>query len=407
MYTSFVMRSWKRNLFIIWLAQVLSLSGFGFMLPFLPYYIQVLGIEDPVQLRVWVGLLTSGPALTMGLTAPMWGLLADRFGKKMMMIRSFAAGTLVVFCMGLAPNAETVLVLRLLQGMLTGTITAAAALVASSVPKEKLSSSLGFLSSSTFIGVSLGPFFGGIISELLGFRSSFFIGAAILTIGLLLVIFFVQEDKEKTTSGKNPAAKGFHLRELLTQPFIILFIILFCMRIIRVLPNPFIALHVQDIIGTIKGAPTIMGTISAGRGLATAVAGVTLSRLGDRHDRLRLILIFCFLAFLSAFPIFFTVSLAGFSFFFILSTFFLGGIEPLIQSSLSYRTPPEKRGLLFGLQTSIGSAAWSLSPLAGSAVSVYLSVQHVFLFFSLFIGLTAGIVAILYVKRTVSHGLKI
>ncbi len=150
-YTSFVMRSWKRNLFIIWLAQVLSLSGFGFMLPFLPYYIQTLGVENPVQLRVWVGLLTSGPALTMGLMAPVWGLLADCFGKKMMMVRSFSAGTLVVFLMGLAPNAETVLILRVLQGMLTGTVTAAAA------PLSFYSSFYSACESSGFFRIPLSP----------------------------------------------------------------------------------------------------------------------------------------------------------------------------------------------------------------------------------------------------------
>ena len=146
------------------------------MLPFIPFYIQEVGVTDPVQVRLWVGLTSSGTAITLAIMAPIWGILGDKWGRKLMILRAMAAGALILFLMSLAKNVQTIFVLRLIQGLFAGTVTAAATLVAAGSPKEKLSYSLGFLASSTFIGFSLGPFFGGLAAEYLGYRRAFHMG---------------------------------------------------------------------------------------------------------------------------------------------------------------------------------------------------------------------------------------
>ena len=197
-------------------AQILSVAGFGFMLPFLPFFIQEIGISDPNELRRWVGISASIPALCMAGMAPVWGLLADRFGRKIMILRAMAAGSAILLCMSFVHSIHGILIVRVFQGLLTGTVTASATLVAVGTPKEKLSYALGFLASSTFIGFSLGPFLGGLIGEYFGYRKAFQIGAGILFVGFCVVLFSVREVRLEDTaensaghSEKNPLKKGF------------------------------------------------------------------------------------------------------------------------------------------------------------------------------------------------------
>jgi MFS transporter, DHA1 family, multidrug resistance protein len=387
------MKSWKRNLITVWITQILSLTGFGFALPFLPYYIQELGVTDPARVRFWTGIISSAPALAMGVMAPIWGTLADRFGRKIMLIRSMGMGSIIIFLLGIIRSVEAVVVLRVCQGLFTGTVAAAATLVAAETPSDRQSFALGFLSSSTFIGLSLGPFLGGILADLVGYRTSFMIGSIILIFGFLLVLFFIQEHKKPIrrkinmpgakTPFKDKMRKSFKL--FLQPEIIILFFTLFLLRFIRTMANPFIALYIQEIRGTLEGASSITGSVSAAVGLATALAGLTLSRLGDRRSKTRLIVVFLLLGGIFYFPIFLTNALWSFIILYVIGTYFMGGVEPIIQSSLSIKTEPNKRGLLFGVQTAVGSLGWFLAPMVGSVISINLGIPYIFLFLGIFL----------------------
>ncbi|MBA7646127.1 Multidrug resistance protein MdtG [subsurface metagenome] len=393
------MNQWQKNLYILWFTQFLSLTGFGFMMPFIPLYLQELGISSSTELRIWVGLITAIPSLFMGVMAPLWGILSDRIGRKIMILRSMAAGAIVVGLMGLVGNVETVFILRLCQGLFTGTITASATLVAAGTPGRKLSYALGFLSSSTYIGFSFGPLLGGLAAELLGYRRSFFIGSIVIFTGFILVLLFIREIKTEVEAPV-PEVRSFSLKALVMPPFVILFLLILLVRFCRTLPNPFIPLYVQEMRAAIQGTAAITGIIIASTGLATAVSGLTIARLGDRYNRVSLIGLFLGIASLSALPIFFTRSLLWFVLFFPLAFYFIGAVEPLLQSHLSANVPPRNRGILMGLQTTAGSIGWFLSPLTASAISIYLSIKHIFIFFSLSLFLTF-LVIVVYRLRSV------
>ena len=389
------MQEWRRNLFVLWLTQILAASGFGFTAPFLPFYIQELGVTDPKALSLWVGLLTAAPAIGTGIMAPVWGHLADRYGKKLMILRSTGAGAVAFGLLGLATSVQLALALRVLQGFFTGVVAAAAALVASSTPDTKQASSLGFLSSATFIGVSVGPALGGVVAELVGVRKSFLYGALLLLLGFISVLLFVRENKSITTvqTRKTKARTGITNRRFMQPVFIALFAVVFFVELGRLLPAPFIALYIQELTGSLARAPSKMGFIYAGRGAATAIAGVTIARLGDRVDKNLLIALFLVAACLLAVPIYFTESLVGFAVLYIAGTFFIGGIPPVVQSALSSKVKPNERGMLFGVQSTIGSAAWFAAPLMGSAVSINFGIKAVFVLLALLIGL--GIVPLI------------
>jgi DHA1 family multidrug resistance protein-like MFS transporter len=184
----------------------------------------------------------------------------------------------------------------------------------------------------------------------------------------------------------------------LRPEILILFFSLFILRFTRTMANPFIALYIQEIRGTLQGASSITGSVSAAVGLVTALAGLTLSRLGDRKRKSLLIVLFMFLGGVFYVPVFFSRSLWSFILLYVSGTYFLGGVEPIVQSSLSIQTDPGKRGKLFGVQTAVGSLGWFLAPMAGSFISINLGIPAIFLFLGIFLALGLSI-NLLYVYR--------
>ncbi len=399
---------WRRNLYGAWLSQLLAIAGFGFVLPFVPFYIQELGVTDPDELRLWTGILSASPALGMAVMAPIWGLLADRWGKKLMMLRAMFFGTIIMSLMAITQSVQAVLVLRICQGLFTGTMTAAAALVATGTPKHRLSYALGLLSSSTFIGISVGPMIGGLVAEWIGYRPSFLIGGAMVAIGFVLVLLLVREsnvDESKTDGSaadattEPPRQRLFgSVASIISIQMLGLFVLILMLRFVRALPIPFLPLYVQELRGELAGSATATGMISAGRGAVTALSAVTIVRLGDRYPRLLLVGIMLAIAGVFSLPVYFAGSIWSFSAFFILATFFLGGVEPLVQADLSSQVSPARRGLLFGVQSSIASMGWFVAPLIGSFVSIRFGIAHVFLTLTIFLFVTVAIVAVVYLR---------
>ena len=384
------MQKWQKNLYAVWFTQLFSLIGFGFGLPFIPFYIQDLGITEPDALKFWTGLLAAGPGVMFAVMAPVWGFLADRYGKKLMLLRAMIGGVVVLIGLGLSRDIYSVLIFRVLQGVLTGTVTSSALLVASGTPDNRLSYALGFISSSTFIGYSLGPAAGGLIAERFGYRMSFFIGAGILFIGLLLVIFLIEEP-EAIALG-NPAKKeGGKVdvkQEILTPVIMWVFCLFFFIKLTRTLPTPFLPLYVQELRDAVKGSARATGLISGGIGVVSALSGLTLARLGDKINRGALLTVLLGCGALLSILMFFTSSLVWLAAVLMLVFFFIGGVEPLLMSITSEKVAAGRRGALFGVQTMFGALAWIVSPLMGSWISIAYSVRAVFISFSILVMVT-------------------
>ena len=129
--------SWRRNLIAIWFAELVAVAGFTVVIPLLPLYVPQLGVHGEREVRIWAGIIFSAHAVTMAIFAPIWGALSDRYGRKVMVERAMFGGALVIGLMGLAQNVQQLAILRALQGALTGTVTAATALVVTATPRER------------------------------------------------------------------------------------------------------------------------------------------------------------------------------------------------------------------------------------------------------------------------------
>ncbi|MEM4725281.1 MAG: MFS transporter, partial [Candidatus Hadarchaeum sp.] len=151
------MRNWKINLAAAWIAQFLSIAGFSVAFPFLPFYIRELGVTEVHQVELWTGLLNSVAALSMALISPFWGVLADRYGRKLMVERATFGGAIILAAMAFAGNVQQLFVLRIIQGMLTGTVPAFMTLTACMAPPTQAGFALGLMQMAVFSGSFVGP----------------------------------------------------------------------------------------------------------------------------------------------------------------------------------------------------------------------------------------------------------
>ncbi|MCE5258073.1 MAG: MFS transporter, partial [Chloroflexi bacterium] len=148
------MPRWKRNLVILCTAQLITLIGFSSYGSFIPYYLQELGVSTYEQALAWTAAFNSGAAIAMMIASPIWGSLADRYGRKVMLVRATAAGMILAALMGMAKSPTELIIIRIIQGALTGTMGAAMTLVATETPESHLATSLGTMQTAQYVGMA-------------------------------------------------------------------------------------------------------------------------------------------------------------------------------------------------------------------------------------------------------------
>ncbi|MFN3331748.1 MAG: MFS transporter, partial [Caldilinea sp.] len=280
---------WRRNLAVLSVVQVFSTLGFGLIFPFLPLYVRELGSASGGSLEFWAGIAFSAQAFTMMIASPLWGVVADRSGRKLMLERATLGGALLLAAMGFAQNAEQLVILRALQGATTGVIAANNALVASQTPKEQSGFALGILNMARWIGVSGGPLVGGVIAEIFGFRESFWITGALLGIAGLAVVFWVEEDFHPVERAQRPGFWAGYRTIFTAAGMRELYALAFLRSLSATIIVPFLALFVLSLNqGEQSGATAMTGVIIGASALTSAVSAVYLGRLGDRigHERI-------------------------------------------------------------------------------------------------------------------------
>jgi len=368
---------WKLNLYILLVTQLMVTMSINFGAPFIPYFIQDMGITEPDKVKLYSAISATAPAVGMGLFAPFWGMLADRHGKKLMMLRAIMMSSIIYVGLGLSTNVSQLLVLRFFQGAFTGTVAASNAFIASNIPEDELSFSFGALSSSKFLGMTLGPAVGGLIAEALGFRISFFVGGAMMFLNALSVLIFLSEKKviaEKTTKYNNPFASiGIIFKPVLAT--VLIMILLIAMS--RIIFKPFIPLFVQEIRGTIEGSSGITGIISAVIAIVTAIAGVAAGRIADKKGKFFVIRYALITGIFISCILLFAKGLVMFTILYSMTMFAIGGLEPVLFSIASSRVEQEKRGTLFGYITMLSASGWAVASGIGSIISIQISIRAI------------------------------
>lgn len=378
-HTLLMSRYWKRNLAFVWMSQFFSIMGFSFALPFAPLFIRELGVTDPRALNFWVAMFSGAAPLTLAVFSPIWGALADRYGRRMMLLRSYLGATIVLLLMSRVRSVEMLIVLRLAQGIMTGTMVAAQTLVSTQTPPARNGTALGALSAAVFSGVMAGSFAGGMFAEMFGFRAAFMLSGCFLATSFLLVMVGVREwfepiPKPPRTWRMRTARVTVQLRPV----FPLLGLILMLAFVVH-LEKPWIPLLVLDIHGVDDGAAAWSGFLFAACSVAGFLAGPLLGRMADSLSPARLARVCALGAGVAMFPVAFAASFPSLFFFKFVAAFFAGGFDPIMQIWLSRLTPASRRGLLFGWSTTARSMGWMMAPVIGGITTTVFDIRSVFL----------------------------
>jgi len=393
---------WRRNLYVLFGAQMLSMVGFSMVFPFLPLYIKEIGVKTWGSVEFWSGMVFSAQAITMMISAPLWGVVADRYGRKIMLIRATMGGAFLITLMGFVQSAEQLTLLRAVQGLVTGTIPAANALVASSAPKEHSGEALGLLQTGTWIGVAVGPLIGGVIGDAFGFRESFWVTGSLLALSGLSIILWVQEDFKPI--GKSERSSYFDsFSVLLRSPnMFCLYAVTFLETSGRMLFFPIASLFIMKLMGSSAGAATATGTMMGIKAITGSASAVWLGRIGDRIGHLKILLFSVIASVCFYLPQAFVTSTWQLILLQALAGLAVGGMIPSVNALINLQAPIGNQGATYGLNASITAAGRSIAPLLGATISMWFGMRSVFVMSAAVYGLAALVV--LYIRRAVNLG---
>jgi MFS transporter, DHA1 family, multidrug resistance protein len=375
------MSHWKRTLAVTATAQMVSIIGFNFFTPFLPLFLPQLGMHGVARVTLWAALLAGGSAIAMAVSAPFWGVLADRHGRKIMLVRATFSAAVLIGLSGLVQNVYELLFLRILQGAFTGTVTASQALVAAQSPRERMGFSLGIMQTAIFLGVSIGPLLGGLAADAVGFRLSFAIAGGVLFSAGLLVLFFVEEDRTKVRGEARPPARiWMNMRAGLATPGILPVIgAIFAVQFGLTVVLPVLPQFIEYLQGPGGHAATVTGLVFTGGGVAGAIASVAAGSIADDLGYKRVIVVGSVVAAIFSVPQFFVNATWQLLLLRVGMGFAMGAIMPSASALLGNLVPPEKRGMAYGLSGSATSLGFAAGPLTAAAVVSFGGIRPVFL----------------------------
>ncbi len=377
--------SWQKSLVVISIAEFLAVAGFAFITPFLPLYVQHFGNFTENETAWWSGVAIGGGGLAMCLSAPIWGILSDRYGRRPMLLRALFGGVAVTALYILVTNVYAFIGLRILQGIFTGTVSAATALVVTLTPRGKVPLAMGLLMGTIYAANSVGPMIGGVLSDHFGYTVTFVVTSILLLGASLLVLFFTRENFQPPDKDQRASLKS--TLRLAVSPG--LFPLLLVITVLNMGP-----MIVSPIVTLVIHAMNSGGDTASAAGLAFALMGVLASissfMMGRLHERMSLknILVWsCLITGLLYLPpvwansvpwVVITVGLTG---------LVVGGTIISSNSLINSSVPANLQGIAYGLAQSANALGRGVGPIIGGGLVPFIGLRPVF-------GVSAGILVI-------------
>jgi len=370
---------WQRNLYVCLFGAFTTILSMTLLLPFLPIYVQHLGVSSPAAIVQWSGVAFSVTFLAAALVAPLWGKLADRYGRKLILMRASLGMALAMSAMGLAHNVYQLVLLRLLVGLAGGYASGAMILVATQTPKTRSGWALGMLSTGTLAGSLLGPLAGGILPGMVGIRNTFFMAGGTIFIAFLATSFLIREDKTRAERRAMPRVRNAwrlipDRRPVLAMLFTALLLLLANMSI-----EPIITVYVSSLVPDRSRVVLVSGVVMAAAALGSIIAAPRVGRLADRIGHWKVVIACLLVAAALLIPQAFVTS----SWQLILLRFLMGmalaGLLPCITALIRHSVPDAVSGNILGYSQSAQYAGQVSGPLLGGVLGAHFGMRVVFL----------------------------
>jgi DHA1 family multidrug resistance protein-like MFS transporter len=358
-----------RNVWALTLIVFVAFVGFQFFSPFLPLYVAELGVTDPGRVALWSGVLAAATPAVSGFLAPLFGRLADRFGRKLMLVRSLVGFTFIIAAMGLVTSVEQLLAARLLQGLFAGFTPMAMAVASVSAPREKVPTAIGMVQSAQLLSAAVGPAAGGWVASHLGIRYAFFVTAVMCALALIGLLVLFSEVTPGAGGDLREPAPRLPLRKVFAYPH---FPVVLLLLLVAQFLDRGLALLVPLQVAALPGVQAIAATsglIISVAAVAATVSANLVARLSREIAPARLLMG----ALLTGAPLCAAMALVhGWPMLLLLRALVglaLGGAITLAYTLGASIVPGEHRGAAFGwlaLGVQIGTAA---SPLVTGAIA--------------------------------------
>jgi DHA1 family multidrug resistance protein-like MFS transporter len=353
--------------------------------PIIPLFLPEIGVSQGGQVEFWSGVLNSVNFLVAAFASPLWGMVADRYGRKVMVVRSTLAICVFMALMGMSQALWQLVALRGLMGAFSGFSAASIALIATQVPENRLGYALGWLSTSQLVGSLLGPVVGGLVADATGsYRVAFFCTSGLAGVAAFVAWSSVQERFTRSgLKGKPSLLQGFRTLFSTSGLMPLFCVLLFAQFGIRAV-QPVVTLFVQDLIGPVPALATLAGFAFSITGLADVLASPFLGRRSDRIGYRRVLLISLLGAAVASVPQAFVSEYWQFVALRFAAGIFLGGLLPTANALIARLVRPEERGFVFGTTATATFLGSCLGPLTGGTIAALYSIRAVFIVAGLF-----------------------
>ena len=374
------MESWRVNLISVWFGCFFTGLAISQILPFLPLYISQLGVTSHEALSMWSGLTFSVTFLISAIVSPMWGSLADRKGRKLMLLRASLGMAIAILLQAFATNVWQLFLLRGVMGLTSGYIPNAMALVASQVPRERSGWALSTLSTAQISGVIGGPLMGGFIADHVGLRAVFCITAALLVVSFLVTLFLIKEGVRPTIK-KSERLSGKAVFASLSHPALVisLFFTTMVIQLCNGSIGPILALFIKSMVPDSSNIAFLSGLIASVPGISALISAPRLGKLGDRIGTERILMATLIFAVVLFFAMSWVTTPLQLGILRFLLGFADGAMLPAVQTLLVKYSSDQITGRIFGYNQSFMYLGNVAGPLMGATVSAMAGFRWVFI----------------------------
>ncbi|WP_158735473.1 MFS transporter [Alteribacillus sp. YIM 98480] len=394
------MINWKKNLYILTASLFIVMAAMTMIIPFLPLYLQDLGVTDPEQVSIWSGVIFGINFFSAFLVSPFWGRLADRHGRRLMVLRSGFGMAVVMILMGFATGPWSLFFFRLLNGTISGFNPASIALISTNTPKQHVGYALGILQAGAVAGSICGPLFGGLMAEILGFRAIFNITGVCIAFAALTVTLFVKEDFTPPKNEEKTSTWQDFKTVAAIQPIPFVYVIIFIIQFALIGVNPLVSLFIEELSGG-QNSAFYAGLAVSVMGFANMLASPRLGKLSDKKGAQYVLYGSLIGAALFAIPQAFVTELWQLIVMRFMTGLCLGGLLPAANTLIRQLAPEGMESRTYGFSNSFLFLGSMLGPMIGGMIAAAAGVRGLFVLSALLL-----IIGVFVMKQRVVPRLK-
>lgn len=373
------METWKRTVYISLVCVFCTAFGVSQLAPILPLYFHDLGVQTPEAMSLWSGLATGATYIIVCLAAPFWGRVADKKGRKITLIRSSFGMALCNVLIAFQTTPEGVVLIRLVQGLVSGFYSASITLIASETPIERTGWALGLLASANLAGSLIGPLLGGYIADTVGIRNDFIIVGALMGLAGLLATIFIHENYVP-----QPNPEKLSIRKLKEQipefnSIVALCVASFIYAICIMSLQPVISVYIKGIVpNDTENLAFIAGAVFSAMGIAQLMSSSPLGKLVDKIGPRKVLVVSLIYVGILNIPQAYVSDVYQLAIIRFLQGFGLGGMLPALNTYLSSKTPREFTGQVFSYNQSCLFFGYFLGSVGGASLMAWLGFTTLF-----------------------------